>query len=358
MSSAKTDKQADTAKPKPLFMKQPVMMRMVYSLLPIVAAGVYFFGWRVLALVAVCLVGGVATEWVMASRRGKPVSQACFVTVLLLALALPPTMPFWMALVGIVVAILFGKEVFGGFGRNFANPAIVGRAFLYVAFPVAMTGSFVPAFQGFPGGFGHWSLASMKQAPEWLAPAAKTGLDAVTAATPMWARRDFGHATPLARLFLGDIGGVFQGEYGPKVLAAGSTGEVSALLILLAAVYLLVTKTANWRLMAGPLIGAVAANVAFRTLMGVDKVPPLPFTLCSGALLYGTVFMVTEPISAPKKRLAMWVYGIFIGAMIVFMRWKAQFAGAVAFAILLGNIVGPTVDMAVGAWEARKKADA
>jgi len=136
---------------KRLFLRQPAMLRVVYSLIPILIAGIYFFGWRVLALLAVCLVGGLVTEWVMTRRRGKPISQACFVTVFLYTLSLPPTMPFWMALVGIVVGILFGKEVFGGFGRNFANPAIVGRAFVYVAFPIAMTGSFVPAFRGFPG---------------------------------------------------------------------------------------------------------------------------------------------------------------------------------------------------------------
>ena len=343
-------------KRRTLFMPQAIMMRMVYALLPILAAGIYFFGWRVLALAAACLVGGVGMEWVMTSRRGKPISQACFVTVLLYALSLPPTMPFWMAFVGVVVAILFGKEVFGGFGRNFANPAIVGRAFVYIAFPTQMTGSFVPAFRGFPGGFGHWSLLGLPRLPEWLSPALKSGVAAVTAATPMWSRRDFGYEAPLLNLFLGNIGGTFQGEYGPKVLAAGAIGEVSAALILLAAVYLLVTKTANWRLMAGPLIGAVAANVVFRNLAGVNLVPPLPFTLLSGALLYGTVFMVTEPISAPKKSPSVWVYGILIGALIVFMRWKAQFAGAVGFAILIGNIVGPSLDMAVTAWEERRKA--
>ena len=182
-------------KSKPLFMKQAVMTRVVYALLPLLVAGIYFFGWRVLALLALCVVGGVATEWVMTSRRGRPVSQAVFVTCFLYALSLPPTIPFWQAVVGVVVAILFGKEVFGGFGRNFANPAIVGRAFVYVAFPINLTGRFVPAFGGFPGGFARW---------------ATMGVDAMTAATPMWARRDFGYTTPLRKLFVGDIGGTFK----------------------------------------------------------------------------------------------------------------------------------------------------
>jgi len=331
-------------KPKRLFLKQPQMLRVVYALVPVALAGVYFFGWRVLALLAVSVVVGLGVEMYMERRRGKPASQACFVTCFLFALSLPPTLPLWMAGVGIAVAILFGKMVFGGFGRNFVNPAILGRAFIYVAFPVAMTGSFVPAADGFPGGLARWSV---REGPS---------PDAVTAATPMWARRDFGHETPLARLFLGNIGGSFQGDRGEQPLGAGSIGEVSALLIVLASVYLIVTKTANWRLTASTLIGAVAANVLFRNVLGADGVPPLLFTLCSGALLYAAVFMVTDPVSAPKTKPAVWMYGVLIGALIVFLRWKSQFAGAVGFAILLGNVVGPSLDMAVTEWKAWRKA--
>jgi len=347
---------AAAKKPKRRFLKQPQMLRVLYALVPVAAAGVYFFGWRVLALLAVCVVGGVAAEWVMASRRGSPLTTANFVTCALYALSLPPSMPFWMAFVGVVVGVLFGKEVFGGFGKNFANPAIVGRAFVYVAFPVEMTGHFTPAFHGWPGGFGQWSLESLARVPEWLASVAKSGVDAVTAATPMVARRDFGFDTPLLNLFLGDIGGTFKGQFGEKVFAGGCIGEVSALAILLGAVYLLVTRTANWRLMLGPLLGATAACVLFHHVAGIQRVPPLPFTLFSGALLYGAVFMVTEPVSAPRKTAAIWIYGVFIGFMIVFLRWKAQFAGAVAFSILLGNTVGPSLDLAVAAWRDRKKA--
>ncbi|MBM4038600.1 MAG: RnfABCDGE type electron transport complex subunit D [Planctomycetes bacterium] len=346
---------AGAKRPRKRFLRQPQMLRVLYALAPVALAGVYFFGWRVLALLAACTAAGAATEWLMASRRGGPLTTANFVTCALYTLSLPPTMPFWMAAVGIVVGVLFGKEVFGGFGRNFANPAIVGRAFVYVAFPIAMTGSFVPAFRGWPGGFAHWSLPGLTWAPDWLASAADRGVDAVTAATPMVAQRDFGFETPILDLFLGNIGGTFRGQFGEKVLAAGCIGEVSALAVLVGAAYLLVTRTANWRLMLGPLLGAVAACVLFRHVAGIQAVPPLAFTLYSGALLYGAVFMVTEPVSAPKKTAAIWAYGVLIGFLIVFLRWKAQFAGAVAFAILLGNTVGPSLDLAVAAWQDRKK---
>ena len=337
------------------FLKQPMMVRVLYALAPLFVAGVYFFGWRVLALVAVCSLGGLATERLMASRRGAPVSMACFVTCGIYALSLPPTLPFWMALVGIVVAILFGKEVFGGFGRNFANPAIVGRTFVYVAFPAPMTARFVPALRGWPGGFGCWSPATMDPVPEWLRTAATRSMDVVTSATPMWARRDLAYETPLGDLFLGNIGGAFQGGFGAKVLAAGSIGEVSALLIVLAGVYLIATRTANWRLTVSALGGAVLANLFLRCAAGATGVPPLLFTLCSGALLFAAVFMVTDPVSAPKKRPSMYLYGILVGVLIVFLRWKAQFSGAVGFAILLGNICAPSFDMAVTAWGDRSK---
>lgn len=342
--------------PKPFFMKQPVMWRMVYALVPVLVAGIYFFGWRVLTLAAVCAAVGVATEYLTSRKRGQPVSAACLVTCGLYVLSLPSEMPFWMAAVGIIVGILFGKEFFGGFGRNFANPAIVGRAFVYVCFPVEMTGQFAPTFQGWPGGFAEWSFSRLSELPPYLASAGGTVIDAISAATPLVARRDFGYEAPLGNLFLGNISGTFKDAFAAHVLDAGSIGEVSAAVILVSAVYLLITKTANWRLMLSPLAGAAAAALLFRHLAGDAAVPGLAFTLASGGLAYAAVFMVTEPISGPKRPLAMYVYGAFIGFMIVLLRWKGQFAGAVGFAILLGNIVGPVLDIGAKAWEEKRKA--
>ncbi len=351
-------------KPKKRFLKQPQMLRMLYALAPLAVAGVYFFGWRVLALLAACAAAGVAAEWLMAWRRGSPLTTANFVTIALYTLSLPPTIPFWMAAVGIVVGVLFGKEVFGGFGRNWANPAIVGRAFVYVAFPIAMTGSFVPAFRGWPGGFAHWSLASMAAAPEWLSGVGKWPVDAITAATPVVALRDHGHEAPLSSLVLGSIGGTFSPKPpagsqpaggSTRVLAAGSIGEVCAPLIILAGVYLLATRTANWRLMLSPLLAASAMVGLLHYVFGVARVPSLPFSLFSSSLLYACVFMVTEPVSAPRKAAAMWLYGCFIGVTIVLLRWLGQFPGSVSFSILLGNTVGPSLDLAIAAWQDRKK---
>lgn len=352
-------KAAPAQRHKGLFLKQPMMLKVLAALAPVLVTGIYFFGWRVLALLATTTVVGLATEWAMSRRRGAQVSLACFVTTTLLALSLPPTLPLWMAAVGAFVAILFAKEVFGGFGRNFANPAITGRLFIYVAFPREMTGAFVPAFRGWPGGFARWSFASMDIAPAWLSSAAQTAADAVTAATPAWVLRDFGHAVPLKDLFLGSIGGVFtDGYHTQHVLAAGSIGEVCAPVLILAGLYLMLTKTANWRLTLSMVAAAVGLQWLLNGAFGIEGTVPAMHMLLGGSLLYGAVFMVTDPISAPRQKPAMFVYGAFIGAMIVLFRWKGQFAGALSFSILLGNVLSPTLDMIVKAWNAKRKAKA
>lgn len=336
---AKSDKKSGK---KPWFKRQVIMERVLIALVPCLIGGVYFFGWRTVALLGIVLAVGCATEYWMASRRGDPLTGACLVSGALLALSLPATTPFWIAAVGIFIGIFFGKEVFGGFGRNVFNPAIVGRGFIYVCFPVELTGQFTPVYAGFPGGFAHWGPLTRLE-----------GLEAVTSATPMWARRDYGFTTDVSDLFLGTIRGTF-GEP-EQVLAAGSIGEVSALLVLLGGVYLLWTKTANWRLVVGSLAGATVASLVFRHALGAEGVPPLLWSLSSGAMLYACFFMVTDPVSAPKDKQAQWIYAVFIGVMIVFLRWKSVFSGAVAFAILLGNTVGPTVELITRGRQEKKK---
>ncbi|MBI9021104.1 MAG: RnfABCDGE type electron transport complex subunit D [Verrucomicrobia bacterium] len=322
--------------------KQPMMRKVEIALLPSLIGAVYFFGWRSLAMVLWVAAVGYATEYFMSKKRNDSVTEAVFVTSLLLGLSLPPTIPFWQAGVGAFVAILFGKEVFGGFPRNVFNPAIVGRAFLYVCFPVDMTSRFTAVWNGIPGGLAHWSARLQLD-----------GMDAVSAATPMWSRRDFGFETSLWDLITGNIGELFTGSDGvQRALVAGSVGEVSALLVLLGGGYLLWTKTAQWRLTVSTLAGAIVASAAFRYLLGADAVPPVLWTLGSGAMLYAAFFMVTDPITAPKNKSAQWIYGSFIGILIVFLRWKAVFAGAVAFAILLGNTLAPTLEMI---YKARKQ---
>jgi len=340
---------------KPDLKKQPIMVRMLYALLPILLVGIYFFGWRILILVAVSFVFAFITEWIMVSQRNGKITYACFVTASLYGLSLPPTTPFWIAAVGAVVAILFGKEVFGGFGKNVFNPAIVGRAFVYVCFPVELTSQFVPVFRGFPGGFAHWSFEGLQKLPSYLQSGSVTLVDAVSAATPMWARRDYGFVTDLVNLATGNIGGVFTHEGNPYVLTAGSAGEVCSIMILISCFYLLYTKTAQYRLFLGTIIGAVVLNVILRNILGLNDVPPVWFTVFSGGLLYAAAFMVTDPVSAPDSKTSQWIYAVFIGMMIVLFRYKAVFAGGVAFSILLGNMLAPSLDLWIKRYQVYKK---
>ena len=328
----------------PSFMKQKNMRRVLQALTPLLFVCIYYFGWRVLAILTVSLLSGLITEWIMASRRGGRISYACFVTCALYGLSLSVTVPLWIVAVGAVVAILFGKEVFGGFGKNVFNPAIVGRGFVFVCFPVEITSRYVPVFRGFPGGFAHWSMATMKRLPEYLQETGLSPADAVTAATPMAARLDHGIDTSFSTLMTGNIGGWFDVDGMPRILAAGSNIEVGGLFFLLAAVYLIATGTSNWRLTLGTLSGALGLSLLLRYLFGIEAVPPPGFTFATGALLFASVFMVTDPVSAPKHHGAQWVYAILIGCLIVFFRYRSIFTGGVVFSILFGNMLSPTLD--------------
>lgn len=327
------------------FLKQKMMMKVIYALIPIVISSIYFFGWRILLILTSSLITCFVVEWLMSARGRGKISQAVFVTALLYGLSLPPTIPIWMVVIGAVVAILFGKEVFGGFGKNVFNPAVVGRMFIYVSFPNAMTSQFVPTFKGIYGGFRHWSFQSLVELPDYIKVARLTKIDTLTAATPMWSRGNFGFSTNMWELITGNIGGIFQFNGNPMVLGAGSIGEISVIIIVLMGIYLVISKTAKWELIVSTLLGAFAMNLIFLITGDPGEVPPLFFTMFSGGLFFGAVFMVTDPISAPKDKIAQWLYGIVIGSLIVLFRYKAIFAGGVGFSILIGNILAPSLDL-------------
>ncbi|MCD6182347.1 MAG: RnfABCDGE type electron transport complex subunit D [Candidatus Cloacimonetes bacterium] len=293
-----------------LFMKQQVMNKVLYALAPITVFSVFLFGWRVLAVLAVSNLCAVISEYlfVRTKQNGK-ISMAVFVTASLLALTLPPTIPFWMAGVGAVFAIVFGKMVFGGFGMNVFNPAIVGRTFIYISFPNAMTVQWLKPFSSWPGGFTSWQNSA-----------------AITSATPMSLFKSSGEITSTWHLASG--------------LIPGSAGETSAILIALAAIYLIVTKTAKWQSMLATLLGFTISVLAFY------QQNPLPFIL-SGGLLFGSVFMVTDPISMPKNKTAIWIYGALVGFLTVFIRKFSLFTEGFMFALLLANTFMPIIEYAL-----------
>ena len=154
------------------FMKQKMMRKVLISLLPIIAFSTYLFGFRVLILLSIVNIFALVTEYIVIRSINKEkakISEAVFVTAFLYTLTLPPTVPYWIAIVGIVFGMLFGKMVFGGFGKNIYNPALVGRCFIYISFPAFMTNTWIIPFDRLPGG-----IAAYINTP-----------DAITSVTPL-----------------------------------------------------------------------------------------------------------------------------------------------------------------------------
>ncbi len=311
-----------TAAPRPpskLFLMQPVMMRVVVGLTPCLFGAVLFFGLRALVVTAVVLMAAVVTEAAFTVRQGKPVTSAVLVTGLIYSLSLPPTVPLWIALVGIVFGVVFGKMAFGGFGYNIYNPAMVGRCFVYISFPLALTAGWVSPFQSLSQGF-----------LSWLPP-----VDAVTTATPLRLIHA-GQTVPLKPLIWGNI--------------AGSMGETSAVFIALGGAYILYKKAAQWRLAVSCLLGAfLTASVLF--MLKIPGVPdPLTFMM-AGSLLFGAFFVVTEPISGPKTKPAQWIYGLIIGALTIILRRWSNFPEGIMFSVLFMNTFVPLLDRGVQAYQ-------
>lgn len=307
------------------FMKQKMMRTVIKSLIPVILASIYFFGWRSFVLLSVVTVLGLGTEWIFAKKYKRKVSEAVFVSCILYTLTLPPSTPFWIAGIGIIFGILFAKEVFGGFGKNIYNPALAARAFVYVCFPAPLTMGWVKPALGFPGGFGTYIT---------------TTVDAMAQATPMLAFRETGGLAGFTDLLFGNV--------------SGSLGETSAILIILAGIYLIYKKVASWEIMAGTLLGFAGLSGAL-ILLGNSEIPNLLFGMFAGGLLFGAVFMATDPISAPKTKEGKWIYGVLIGIITVIIRGYALFAGGIMFAILIANSFAPIIDEGIKHYKKRKK---
>ncbi len=311
------DATAAAPAPSPAVRWQANMVAVLTALAPLAGAAVFWYGWRAVAVLAVTNAAAFATERYFTRQRGEPVTSAVFVTGSLLALSLPPQVPLWMCVVGAVVGVAFGKELFGGMGRNVFNPALVGRAFLYVCFPAALTAGWVE-----PVAFG-WGV--------WAA-------DAVTAATPLplLAR---GEGVDLGRLFLGAV--------------PGSLGEASKGLILLGGAYLVWKRVASWEIIAST-VGAYAVVTAAFRLLGWGAGPDALSGVLAGGFLYGAVFMATDPVSANRTRPGKVAYGALIGLTTALIRDLGNFPEGIMFAILLGNTMGPIVEEGLGAWKAAR----
>ena len=268
-----------------------------------------------LPIYLVTMLVGSIWEVVFNYFRGHEFSEAFLVTGLLFTLTLPPTIPLWQVVLGISFGVVFAKEVFGGVGRNFMNPALASRAFLYFAYPAQITGNQV------------WTTVS--------------GVSG---------------ATPLGILASAQPGQTMQSldwSWGQAFLGTipGSMGETSTLACLLGAAILLATRIASWRIMAAMLLGALACACWFwLTADGIHPLQEIPphWHLVLGGFAFGLVFMATDPVSAAQTATGQWLYGLLIGFLCILIRVaNPAYPEGVMLAILLGNVFAPLFDFFV-----------
>ncbi|CRI67409.1 Electron transport complex protein RnfD [Thiocapsa sp. KS1] len=309
-----------------------IMRNVVFALLPICAFAVFQFGLSALLLLLTTTGVAIATEWFFSrmSERGSTVSDwSVVITGILLGLTLPPGFPLWMAAVAAFVGVALGKAFFGGLGYNVMNPALVGRAFVQAAFPVAIT-TWTPAFA--PGRFvelipSTLTMPFMRPEPvaDWVA---GLNLDAWTGATPL-ALQKFQHIeVPLLDNALG--------------LVAGSSGETASLLILACGLWLAFRRMLDWRIPLSVMAGAALTALPF-WLMDGNLYPTPWFVLCSGGLMLGAWFMASDMVASPVTARGAVIYGVFIGSLTVFIRLFGGLVEGIMYAILLGNAVGPLI---------------
>jgi len=303
--------QAEKKKQK-LIRWQKSNVGVLYALIAPSLASIYFFGWRSLLLITVVAVTGFLTEYVfLRAYYREPVSSAVFVSSMLFTLSLPPSLPVWMAVVGIVFGIALGKMAFGGFGRNIFNPALTGRAFIYISFGGWMNGGWLDPIGGIPGGFGTFIS------------------DAVSSATPM-AVIAGGSPVDRINLIFGNI--------------SGCLGETSALLLLLGGLYLMIKKYANYRIVVSAFASTIVLNTVLR-LSGAPGVIDTVSAVLGGGYMIGMLYMATDPVSASQTtNTGRWIYGSVIGILTVIIRSFSIWPGGVMFAILTTNMFAPLLD--------------
>jgi Na(+)-translocating NADH:ubiquinone oxidoreductase B subunit len=283
-------------------------------MLPCLLAAVYFFGLRVLAMVIVSYAAGGLVEAFFAIVRKEEINEGFLVTGLVFPLILPPALPLWMVAVGVIFGVVVGKEIFGGTGRNLFNPALVGRCCLALGYPTAMSANWITPGHGLTGRLLEYVDASH--------------VNAITSATPLADAKGSVFAT-LPDLLIGNV--------------TGSIGETSALAVLLGGVFLLLTRVASWRTVAGILSSFTLLGAALHHLQP-DSFGPIGFHLLVGGLLFGAFFMATDPITSPATSSGKWAYGILIGVLTLLIRNLSGYLEGMMFAILIGNITAPLMD--------------
>lgn len=282
-----------------------MMLDVLIALVPLIVAALVVFRLYAVKQLAICVMTCVVAEALFTRWRGRHANLndlSAVVTGVILALSLPWSAPWYVGLIAGTVAIGLGKIVFGGLGQNLFNPAMVGRAFVLVCFPVAL------------GATAYQSDTS--------------ALDAVTAATPLTRAVQDGESASLWSLFLGNVN--------------GSLGETSALACLAGGIFLCLRRTASWEIAAGTILStAVVALIA--QLLG-DGVLSMLHHILAGALLFGAFFIATDPVSSPLTPIGKWIFGVGIGLFVMLMRLFSGYPEGVMFAVLLMNATTPLIN--------------
>ena len=275
----------------------------------------------VLPLVIISYVVGLGVEFIFATINNHEVEEGYLVTGMLVPLIVPIDIPIWMLIVAIIFGVVIGKEVFGGTGMNILNPALTIRAFLFFAYPTWMSGDKV------------WVLG---------AEAMKGQPDAISGETVLGALAQGGEAPSVMDMFYGFM--------------PGSIGETSALLILLAGIFLIYTKIASWRIMLSAVVGSLVMGLIFNWVASTNLIAEtnnfygLMSTeywhhLLMGGLAFGIVYMATDPVTASQTTKGKWIYGFLIGFIAVMIRvFNPAYPEGVMLAILLMNVFAPTID--------------
>ena len=286
---------------------QTLMLDVLIALAPTTVAGVYLFGLRAAWVICVSVIAAMLSEYIWQKLMKQKTSindLSAIVTGLILGLNLPAGAPLWMAALGSAIAIILVKQLFGGIGNNFINPAIFGRAFLLASWPARMTSFFLPE-----------RLLGNSQAA--------FGVDMISGATPLVPQKlGITLDIPLSDLFLGNI--------------PGSIGEVCKIAILIGLVYMLVVKVISWHIPVF-FVGSVAL---LSWLLGND---PL-VAILSGSVLFGAVFMATDYATNPMQKIGHIIFGIGCGAMVVVIRKWGNYPEGVTYAILFMNCLTPLID--------------
>ncbi|MHA7843538.1 MAG: NADH:ubiquinone reductase (Na(+)-transporting) subunit B [Winogradskyella sp.] len=285
--------------------------------------------WKVLPLVIVSYGVGLAVEFIFAIIKGHEVEEGYLVTGMLVPLIVPVDIPLWMLAVAVVFGVVIGKEVFGGTGMNILNPALTIRAFLFFAYPTWMSGDKV------------WVHGAVERDQ---AIAAGQNLDAISGETLLGA---YAQNSSLAGI---DYWDMFWG------LIPGSVGETSKFLIIIGALFLIFTKIGSWRIMLSTVIGALVMGLIFNGVVDAGWIGEsskfyglmsVPFWqhLIIGSILFGAVYMATDPVTAAQTNKGKWIYGFLIGFISIMIRvFNPAYPEGVFLAILLMNVFAPTID--------------